>query len=155
MPIREEKRREGPGENTHTCLTSVHIWPTAVRKLIPAIHSFVLSRVSRAKSWRWVTSLSKTYFVRGSGSFELMMMVFSVIVSALRSFTGGIFILEGSMSEVGVDERLRLQLPKLDASDSEREPSSPRKQNKLEEGRRLEGAQVSFRCNFKELFTSL
>ena len=56
----------------HTCRTSLHILPTRVRNSIAAIHSFVLSLVSLAKSCRCVTSLSVRYFNLGSGHCEFM-----------------------------------------------------------------------------------
>jgi hypothetical protein len=81
----------------HTCRTSVHVLPVAVRNSRPAIHSFVLNRVSRAKSWRCDTSLSKIYLNRGSGLPELMRIVFSVMVSALKFLIGGILTRDGSI----------------------------------------------------------
>lgn len=64
---------------SHTCRTSVIIWPVAARNWSPAIHSFVLRRVSRAKSCKWVTSRSRTNLNRGFGLFELFTITFSVI----------------------------------------------------------------------------
>lgn len=54
-------RRERPRmseRRMNSCRTSEEICPTWTRKLRAAIHSFVLNRVSRAKSWRWVTRRS-------------------------------------------------------------------------------------------------
>lgn len=56
--------REGTLGTLPTCLTSLEICPTFTRKFNAAIHSVVLSRVSRAKSCRCVTSLSITYVRR-------------------------------------------------------------------------------------------
>lgn len=43
------------GRGDHTLRTSFEMCPHAMRKPMAAIHSSVLRRVSRAKSWRWVT----------------------------------------------------------------------------------------------------
>jgi hypothetical protein len=80
-----------------TCRTSLLICPTLTRKSNAAIHSLVLRRTSLAKSWRCVTSRDITYLRRSSGPWELITMVFSVILSILRSFMGGILTFEGSM----------------------------------------------------------
>jgi hypothetical protein len=80
-----------------TCRTSLLICPTLTRKSNAAIHSLVLRRTSRAKSCRCVTSRDITYLRRSSGPWELMTMVFSVMLSILRSFIGGILTFEGSM----------------------------------------------------------
>lgn len=45
----------GGGGGVHTLRTSFEMCPHAMRKPMPAIHSSVLRRVSRAKSWRCVT----------------------------------------------------------------------------------------------------
>ena len=55
-----EKLERSQRERKRTCLTSLLICPTFTRKLRAAIHSFVLNRVSRAKSCRCVTSRSIT-----------------------------------------------------------------------------------------------
>jgi hypothetical protein len=93
---RFEREREGR-EGRLTCRTSLLICPTLTRKFKAAIHSFVLSLVSRAKSCRCVTSLSMTYFSRSLGPWEFMLMVFSVMLSMLRSFIGGTFTCERSI----------------------------------------------------------
>ena len=67
---------------------------------MPAIHSSWLSLVSRAKSCRWVTSLSKMYLRRGSGHWALILCVFSVMLSTVRSINLGILTCEGSMLEL-------------------------------------------------------
>lgn len=72
-----------------TCRTSVHICPTCVRNCMPAIHSSKLNRVSRAKSWRWDTRRSITYFRRGSEHCELMRWTFSVMFSIVRFLSSG------------------------------------------------------------------
>lgn len=71
--------------------------PTSVRNCRPAIHSFVLRRVSRAKSCRWVTSRSSTYRRRASSHCELMRMTFSVMLSMVRSLRSGILFWEVSI----------------------------------------------------------
>jgi hypothetical protein len=58
--INIERLKWSQGKCKHTCLTSLLICPTFTRKFKAAIHSFVLNRVSRAKSWRCVTSRSMT-----------------------------------------------------------------------------------------------
>lgn len=88
--------------------TSVQIWPTSVRKRRPFIHSSVLRRVSRAKSWRWVTRRSKMYFMRASSQRELIVWTFSVMFSDVRSFIGGILTREGSM--VGCEYSFNLEM---------------------------------------------
>lgn len=77
-----------------TCLTSVLICPTLTRKSSPAIHSLVLNLVSRAKSCKCVTSRSRMNFVRTSSPCELIRIVFSVILSAVRFFASGSALLE-------------------------------------------------------------
>jgi hypothetical protein len=84
----------------HTCRTSLLICPTLTRKFNAAIHSVVLNLVSRAKSWRWDTSRSITYVRRSSFPWEFIMMVFSVILSILRSFIGGTLTCLGSILDV-------------------------------------------------------
>jgi hypothetical protein len=79
----------GEEQRALTCRTSLDICPTLTRKLSAAIHSFVLSRVSRAKSWRCVTSRSITYVRRASLPWEFIITVFAVILSIFRSFIGG------------------------------------------------------------------
>lgn len=73
---------------------------------MPAIHSSVPRRVSLAKSWRCVTSHSRTYFSLWSGPWELRTMTFSVMFSMVRSFMGGILALEGSIVTGLEDETL-------------------------------------------------
>ena len=85
------------GRRKLTWRTSVHICPVAVKKSMPAFHSLVLSRVSRAKSWRCVTRRSMMYFMRGLGLFEFEIMAFSVMLSAVRSIIGGSFTTAGSI----------------------------------------------------------
>ena len=75
----------------------VQIWPVAVRKFIPAVHSEVERRVSRAKSCRWVTRRARRKRSLGEGLRELAVMVFSVMLSMVRSFIGGRVVLEGSI----------------------------------------------------------
>jgi hypothetical protein len=58
-------------------LTSVLIWPTAVRKRRAVIHSCEERRVSRAKSWKWVTSFSSKNLRRGFGVCDLIAWTFS------------------------------------------------------------------------------
>jgi hypothetical protein len=90
----------------------VLICPTFTKKLRAAIHSFVLNRVSRAKSCKCVTKRSITYINLWSELCELMVTVFSVILSMLRSFIGGTLtrfgsmaaVLRGSSSDVGGEE---------------------------------------------------
>lgn len=81
----------------HTCRTSEQICPTSVKKRRPVIHSCELRRVSRAKSCRCETRRSRTYFMRGSAHSELMRRVFSVMLSTVRSFMGGMLTCEGSI----------------------------------------------------------
>jgi hypothetical protein len=81
----------------HTCRTSLLIWPTFTRKSSAAIHSVVLNLVSLAKSCRWVTSLSIKYVSLWSELCELIMIVFSVILSIVRSCIGGILMVDGSI----------------------------------------------------------
>lgn len=80
-----------------TCRTSVQVCPVAVKKRSPAIHSCVLSRVSLAKSWRWCTKRSRMYLKRSFGFAELIATTFSVILSMVRSFKGGMVTFEGSI----------------------------------------------------------
>jgi hypothetical protein len=56
---------------------------------MPAIHSSKLKRVSRAKSWRWVTRRSMIYLRRGSEHCELMRCTFSVMFSMVRFLSSG------------------------------------------------------------------
>jgi hypothetical protein len=90
----------------HTCLTSLLICPTFTRKLRAAIHSFVLNLVSRAKSCKCVTSRSITYVSRGSDDWELMVTVFSVMLSMFKSFIGGTVICVESIAAVLVRAEL-------------------------------------------------
>lgn len=55
-----------------------------------AIHSSVLSRVSRAKSCRCVTSRAIKYVSRGLPLCELMRIAFGVMLSMVRSSSGGV-----------------------------------------------------------------
>jgi len=64
IPLVQYLSADGEGGGERTCRTSLDIWPTFTRKFNAAIHSAVLNRVSRAKSWRCVTSLSITYVRR-------------------------------------------------------------------------------------------
>lgn len=72
-----------------TCRTSVQIWPVCVKNWIPCIHSSVLNLVSLAKSCKCLTSLSKTYLLRASLHWLLMRTTFSVMLSMVRSLSGG------------------------------------------------------------------
>jgi len=84
----------------------VLICPTCTRKFRAAIHSFVLNLVSRAKSCKCVTSLSITYVNRWSEDWELMVTVFSVMLSILRSFIGGTSIFSEAIAEIIVELKL-------------------------------------------------
>lgn len=95
LSLHAGKREEEEG--ILTCRTSVQIWPTSVRNRSPVIHSWKLSLVSRAKSCKCDTSRSRTYFMRSSLQSELIWWTFCVILSAVRSFMGGIFTCDGSM----------------------------------------------------------
>jgi hypothetical protein len=83
----ESTRRERPRmseRRMNSYLTSVLIWPTAVRKRRAVIHSCEERRVSRAKSWKWVTSFSSKNLRRGFGVCELIAWTFSVMFSIVR-----------------------------------------------------------------------
>ena len=83
-------RMPQPDGGERTCLTSLQICPTDVKNKMADIHSLWLRRVSRAKSWTWETSLSMRYFNLGSGHCEFILCTFSVILSIVKSFIGGI-----------------------------------------------------------------
>jgi hypothetical protein len=51
---------------------SLHGWPVALRKAMPACHSASVRRTSRAKSCRWVTRAVSTCFRRASGVAEML-----------------------------------------------------------------------------------
>ena len=98
----------------HTCLTLELICPTSVRKSRAFIHSFVLRRVSLARSCRCTTTRSRMNFNRGSGHIELIACTLLVMFSIVRSFrlTGGgpglgVF---GDIAEFGLKNRAREML---------------------------------------------
>lgn len=69
--------------------TSFEMCPHAIRKVMAVIHSSVLSRVSRAKSWRCVTRRAMRYVRRALDDWELMRIVLGVMLSMVRSRSGG------------------------------------------------------------------
>src|SRR6187549_3491985 len=70
--------------------------PHAIRKVMAAIHSSVLSRVSRAKSWRCVTRRAIRYVRRALDDWELMRIALGVMLLMVRSRSGG------ALAEAGV-----------------------------------------------------
>ena len=78
---------------------SEHIWPVAARNLIPANHSSVVSRVSRAKSWRWVIREERMKRSLGLGVFELIIIAFGVMFSSVKSFICGGWSFEGGIAK--------------------------------------------------------
>lgn len=97
--------QKGGMEENPTWRTSVHVCPTAVRNLIPAIHSSKLRRVSRAKSCRWDTRRSMIYFKRGLSHCEFMRITLSVIFSIVRSLREGVEPSPGLVVEAIADKR--------------------------------------------------
>ncbi|KAK4674410.1 hypothetical protein QC763_0024040 [Podospora pseudopauciseta] len=96
--VEEEGEAEGVGEEDEflcrkqmrpTFRTSLQIFPQAIKNSSPAIHSSVLSRVSLAKSCRCVTSLDSKYVNRWSSDWLLILMVFGVMLSIVKSKSGG------------------------------------------------------------------